>query len=154
MQFITTAVATVSLVALSGCATLEQISEEMQKANAQLGQATAPTQGGQASAPSMTDQSISQICKAADENKVRANSFYGGKGLSITAEVRSVNEGFKPRYRVYLTAGKVRVHAESNDLHAVSMLSSGNSVRVSGTVGDLDYDYQGCSITLKNANFQ
>ena len=145
MQFMPKVVVFVSLVALSGCAELEQISQEMQKATTQMSQATAPA---------MIDHPVSQICKAAEDNKVRADSLYGGKRLTVTAEVRSVNQRVNPRYAVFLEGEGFDVYATTNDLRAVSVLTSGNKVNVSGVVGQVTNIYPACAIYLDNATFQ
>ena len=96
---------------------------------------------------------LPQICQAAQDNRVRANDYYANKVLSITAEVRSINEGFQPRYRVYMKADKIHVHAETENQLAAKQLSKGKTTNVIGNIKDVSYDYQGCSVTLKDARF-
>jgi hypothetical protein len=126
-----------SLLALSGCVALDQAIKDVQKATA----------------PVMITESLPQICQAAKSNQVRANELYANKGLSITAEVRLVKEGFQPRYRVFMRSDQISIHAGTESLLNVTQLSVGKTARVSGTVSDVDYDYSGCSISLKDAKF-
>ena len=74
----------IPLLALAGCAALDQVAKDVQKATA----------------PVMLTESLPQICQAAKDNQVRANGLYANKGLAVSGEVRSVTEGFQPRYRV------------------------------------------------------
>lgn len=123
----------IPLLALAGCAALDQVAKDVQKA-------TAP-------------ESLPQICQAAKDNQVRANGLYANKGLAVSGEVRSVTEGFQPRYRVFLRSGQVSVHAGTDNKLNVTQLSTGKTARVSGVVSDVSYDYNGCSISLKDATF-
>lgn len=145
MQFMPKVVAIVSLVALSGCAELEQISQEMQKATTQMSQATAPA---------MIDHPVSQICKAVDDNKVRADSLYLGKRLTVTAKVKSVEDRINPRYAVWLEGDNFNVYAMTNDFRAVSVLTSGDKVNVTGVVDQVTNNYPRCAVFLENSTFQ
>ena len=127
----------IPLLALAGCAALDQVAKDVQKATA----------------PVMLTESLPQICQAAKDNQVRANSLYANKGLAVSGEVRSVTEGFQPRYRVFLRSGQVSVHAGTDNKLNVTQLSTGKTARVSGVVSDVSYDYNGCSISLKDATF-
>jgi hypothetical protein len=128
---------TLPILALAGCAALEQVAQDIQKATA----------------PVMVTDTLPQICQAAKSNKVRANNAYVGKSLAMTGEVRSVNEGFKPRYRVLLNAGQVWVHAGTENTASVSALTVGKSARASGVITDVSYGFDGCAISLKDATF-
>ena len=121
------------LATLSGCATLNQTTK-------------VPT-------PTEINTPLPDICQEAKNNSVKANSLYTNKGLSINAEVRTVNEGFQPRYRVFLLAGNIAVHAGTENKSNVESLSKGKTVTASGVVTEVSHDYRGCSITLKNATF-
>ncbi|EDC6278213.1 hypothetical protein GAW19_21955 [Salmonella enterica subsp. enterica serovar Enteritidis] len=125
------------LVALTGCAALDQIAQDMQEVTA----------------PVMITEALPRICQVAKDNKVRANELYVNKGLSASGEVRSVTEGFQPRYRVFMKAGDVAIHAGTEKSQQVTHLRTGKVARVSGVVTDVTYDYQGCSIALKDATF-
>ena len=127
----------IPLLALAGCAALDQVAKDVQKATA----------------PVMLTESLPQICQAAKDNQVRANGLYANKGLAVSGEVRSVTEGFQPRYRVFLRSGQVSVHAGTDNKLNVTQLSTGKTARVSGVVSDVSYDYNGCSILLKDATF-
>ena len=98
-------------------------------------------------------ETASQICRAASENNVRANSLYANKIFSATGEVRSVNEGFQPRYRVYLRSGNVAIHAGTENKIGASQLTVGKTTRASGIITAVSNDYSGCSISLKDATF-
>ena len=126
------------LTLLSGCVELER-----SVVNNQI--ATPP--------PSDIMDSLPQICQAAKDNRVSANDFYNNKGLSVSGNVMSINEGYKPRYRVYLKAGNIHVHAGTENQVNVKQLTVGRKATVDGTITDVSYDYQGCSIALKDASF-
>ena len=87
----------------------------------------------------------------AQNNQVQANSTYVGKGLAMTGEVRSVNEGFQPHYRVLLKAGQVSMHAGTDNKANVTALTVGKTARASGVITDVSYDFNGCAISLKDA---
>lgn len=125
------------LLALAGCASLDQAVKNVQ----------------QATAPVKITESLPQICQAAKNNQIRANDLYANKGLAASGEVRSVKEGFKPRYRVFMRSGKISIHAGTENQLNVTQLSIGKTARVSGVVTDVSYDFNGCSISLKNATF-
>jgi hypothetical protein len=125
------------IAVLAGCANLEQTVQQIQKATA----------------PVAIEQTLPQICQAAKENKVRANGLYVHKMLSISGEVRSIKEGFQPRYRVYLRSGNISIHAGTENTSVANSLTTGRTVRASGVVTDVDFDYNGCSITIKDATF-
>ncbi|EDB8709779.1 hypothetical protein BCQ47_21510 [Salmonella enterica subsp. enterica serovar Schwarzengrund] len=125
------------VLALAGCAALDQVAKDIQKATA----------------PVMVTETIPQICQAAKNNQIQANSNYVGKGLAITGQVRSVNEGIQPRYRVLLKAGQVSIHAGTENKANVTALSVGKSARASGVITDVSHDFNGCSISLKDTNF-
>lgn len=125
------------IAALSGCANLEQTMQQIQKATA----------------PVAIEKTLPQICQDAKANKVRANGLYVNKMLSVNGEVRSINEGFQPRYRVYLRSGNISIHAGTENTSVASSLTTGRTVRASGVVTDVDFDYNGCSITIKDATF-
>jgi hypothetical protein len=95
------------ILALAGCAALDQVAKDIQKATA----------------PVMVTDTLPQICQAAKNNQVQANSTYVGKGLAMTGEVRSVNEGFQPHYRVLLKAGQVSIHAGTDNKANVTALT-------------------------------
>jgi len=103
--------------------------------------------------PIMVTETLPQICQAAKSNQVRANSTYVGMGLTIVGEVRTINEGFKPRYRVLLKAGQVSIHAGTDNESSVTALTIGNTARASGVITDVSNDYNGCSISLKDSTF-
>lgn len=127
----------ISFLALSGCVALDQAVKSLP----------------QATAPVMITESLPQICQAAKSNQVRANVVYANKGLAVSGEVRSVKEGFQPRYRVFMRSGQISIHAGTENQLNVSQLSAGKTARVSGVVTDVSYDYKGCSISLKDATF-
>lgn len=102
--------------------------------------------------PTLSETTL-QICKAASENNVRANSLYTNKMFSVSGEVRSVNEGFQPRYRVYLRSGNVGIHAGTENKIRASQLTVGKTARASGIITSVSTDYTGCSISLKDATF-
>jgi len=126
-----------SLLVLSGCVALDQSVKGIQNATK----------------PTMITDSLPQICQEAKSNKVRANEIYRDKGLAISGVVRSVNEGFQPRYRVYMKADQIGIHAGTDNQANVTGLSAGATARVSGVITDVSYDFNGCSISLKNATF-
>lgn len=137
MKLLSKALPIAGILALAGCVTLDQAVKDIQTATA----------------PAVTKDTLPQICQAAKDNRVRANDFYVNKGLSISGEVMSINEGFQPRYRVYLKAGKIAVHAGTENQFAVKQLTVGKTANVTGTITDVSYDYQGCSVALKDARF-
>lgn len=103
--------------------------------------------------PAAVEQSPAQICQAVQENQVRANDYYINKSITLSGQVRSINEGYLPRFRIYLLANTVHVHASTQNLEQVKQLNVGQNARVSGVVESVAYKYDGCSITLKNAVF-
>ncbi|SDY50869.1 hypothetical protein [Nitrosomonas halophila] len=103
--------------------------------------------------PVMVTETLPQICQAAKNNQVQANSTYVGMSLTMTGEVRSVNEGFQPRYRVLLKAGKVSIHAGTDNKASVTALTVGKTARASGIITDVSNDFNGCAISLKDATF-
>lgn len=137
MKLLIKALPITGVLALAGCITLDQAVKDMQKATA----------------PVVIKDTLPQICQAAKDNSVRANDYYAKKGLSITGEVVSINEGFQPRYRVYMKAGKINVHAGTENQLAVRQLTVGRTANVIGTITDVSYDYQGCSVALNDSRF-
>lgn len=127
----------VGVLALAGCAGLDQVVKNVQTATA----------------PALVKETLPQICQAAKDNKVRANDSYVNRGLSVTGEVMSINEGFQPHYRVYMKADKINVHAGTENQLAVKQLTVGKTATVVGTITSVSYDYQGCSVALKDATF-
>jgi len=122
---------------LVGCVALDQVA-----------QGIPPTD-----TPVMLTESLPQICQAAENNQVQANSTYIGKGLRVTGEVQSVQESFQPHYRVLLHSDEVNIHAGTENKANVTSLVVGTTARVSGIVSNVSYDYSGCSISLKDATF-
>lgn len=120
-----------------GCAQLDQAMKDVQAITA----------------PPQVKETLPQICQAAKDNPVRANGLYVNKSLAISGEVAAINEGFQPRYRVYLKAGKIAVHAGTDNKLAVQQLTVGRAAQVVGTITDVSFDYQGCSVALKDARF-
>lgn len=105
------------------------------------------------SQPIPVSETLAQICKASSDNKVRTNNTYANKTLSATAEVRSVTERMNPRYWILLRSGTVAIHAGTDNMASATKLTKGSSVRVSGVITDISTDYNGCSISLKDAMF-
>jgi hypothetical protein len=128
---------------LAGCAPLEQAGREI-KSEKQIQPVTTQE---------VAKETLPQICQAAKDNRVRANDYYSNKGLAVTGEVKSVNEGFQPHYRVYMKAGTVHVHAGTENLAAAKQLTVGKTTKVMGVITDVSYGYDGCSISLKDATF-
>lgn len=126
-----------TILNLAGCAGLDQVVKNVQTATA----------------PALVKETLQQICKAAKDNSVRTNDSYANRGISVTGEVRSINEGFQPRYRVYMKVDKISVHAGTENLVAVKQLTVGKMATVVGTITSVSYDYQGCSVALKDATF-
>ncbi len=131
------ALAIVTVVTLTGCATLDQINKDVRNATAARTVTAEPAKDG-----------LPKICQAAKENRVRANDYYVKKSLSVTGEVRSVNEGFKPRYRIYLLSGDISIHAETESPTAAKQVTVGKNTKIFGTITDVAYDFQGCSISI------
>ncbi len=104
-------------------------------------------------APVAVKESVSQICKATEENQVRATGYYSGKTLTITGEVLSVTERFNPRYRIYLMAGKTHIHAGTENQSYAMKLTNGQQASVTGIIEGVSYNYRGCAISLKDAKF-
>ncbi len=104
-------------------------------------------------APTLINDTLPQICLAARNNRVVASDLYVNKELAIKGEVISISEGFQPRYRVFIKSGKIAVHAGTENKLAVKQVAVGRSVSVTGTITDVSYDYQGCSVSLKDARF-
>ncbi len=65
----------------------------------------------------------------------------------------AINDGIQPRYRVYMRSGKISIHASTENQIEVKQLTVGKTASVTGTINDVSYDYQGCSISLKDARF-
>lgn len=128
---------TLPILTLAGCAALDQVAKDIQKSTA----------------PVMVTDTPPQICQAAKNNKIQANNLYVGKRLSVTGEVQSINEGFKPRYRVLLSTGKVWVHAGTENMANVTALAVGKTYRASGVITDVSYGFDGCAIALKDSIF-
>lgn len=127
----------VGVLTLAGCAELDQVSKSVQTATA----------------PALVKETLPQICQAAKDNRVRANDSYANRGLSVTGQVMSINEGFQPHYRVFMKTDKINVHAGTENQYAVKQLTVGKMATVVGTITSVSYDYQGCSIALKDATF-
>jgi hypothetical protein len=137
MKLLTKTLPIIGILVLAGCAELNQSVKNVQT----------PT------VPSTSQETLPQICQAAKENRVKANDFYVNKGLSATGVVRSINEGFQPHYRVYMNADKINVHAGTENSSSVKQLTVGKMATVVGTITSVSYDYQGCSVALKDATF-
>lgn len=104
--------------------------------------------------PVTVKEPVSQICKETDENQVKANQYYTGKSITISAEVISVSERFNPRYRIYMREGKkLHIHAGTDNQAQVMRLTNGKRATVTGVIDNLAYEYDGCSIRLKNPEF-
>jgi hypothetical protein len=127
------------ILALSGCVTLDKAVRDIQTA-------TIP-------APATVNEPLPQICQAAKDNRIRANDFYSGKAITISGEVVSITEGFQPHYRVLMKAGKINVHAGTENQFSVKQLTVGRPAYVTGTITDVTYDFYGCSVALKDSRF-
>lgn len=127
------------ILTLAGCATLDQVAKDMQMA-------TAPT-------PIMVTESLPQICQAAKNNQVQANSTYVGKGVAITGEVQSVTEGIQPRYVVLLHAGRVAIYAGTDNMANVTALTGGKTATASGVIMSVAYSLNVCVISLRDSTF-
>lgn len=104
--------------------------------------------------PITVKESVSQICKEADANQVKANELYKGKSMTISGEVASVTERFNPRYRIYMMVGKkLHIHASTDNQAYAMKLTNGKQTTVTGIIENLTNDYNGCSISLKDAKF-
>lgn len=103
--------------------------------------------------PITVKESVSQICKAADENEVRATEYYSGKLMTITGKVESITERFNPRYRIYMMAGKVHIHASTDNQQYAMKLNTGKQATVTGTIYEVTNNHRGCAISLKEAKF-
>jgi predicted small secreted protein len=124
-------------LALSACVTLDQAVKDVQTAVR----------------PALIRETLPQICQAAKENRVRANEFYANKAMAATGEVKLISDGYKPRYRVMLQSDKINVHAGTDNQFAVKQLNVGKVASVTGTITDVSFDFQGCSIILKDSTF-
>lgn len=125
------------VLALTGCVTLDKAVRDIHSATA----------------PAVINDTLPQICQAVKDNRVRANDYYVGKVLSTSGEVASINEGFQPRYRVFMKSGKINVHAGTENQFAIKQLTVGRPAYVTGTITDVSYDFYGCSVALKDARF-
>lgn len=132
------------LIGLSGCKTLEALDQALK--NAQIDMPTPVTQ-----AP--ISKPLSEICSQAEANPIRASDLYSNKTLMVSGEVQLITEHYQPRYNVYLKAGSVSIHAGSEDKARVAQLSVGQRTTVTGVIKYIDYDFNGCSITLREARF-
>lgn len=132
------------LASLSGCKTLEALDQTLK--NAQIDMPAPTTQ-----AP--ISDSLSKICNQAEANPIRASDLYSNKTLMVSGEVQLITERYQPRYNVYLKAGSVSIHAGSEDKAGVAQLTVGKRTTVTGVIKDIDYDFNGCSITLREAKF-
>ena len=124
-------------IALSACGTLDQTIKDAQMAVR----------------PALIRDTLPQICHAAKDNQVRANDFYANKSMVATGEVRLISDGYKPRYRVLLKSDQIAIHAGTDNQFAVKQLNVGKQTNVTGTITDVSFGYQGCSIMLKDASF-
>lgn len=122
---------------LASCVTLDKVFDDLQAITA----------------PTTLMETPEQICQAAAQNKVAANDRYVGKRFSTTGEVRLINEGFTPSYRVLLKKGSINIHAGTENKNAVKALQVGSTTRVSGVIRHVSNDSANCSISLKNATF-
>lgn len=120
---------------LSGCAQLDQISQNLQ----------------QATAPVTVTESLSKICQDIDENKIRANEYYKNKTLSATGEISLISK-HSNGYTVLIESGPATIHADTPYKQKIINLSTGTTVSVSGVISRVDF-IVGCSISLKNATF-
>lgn len=132
------------LVSLSGCKTLEALDQTLK--NAQIDMPTPVTQ-----AP--ISESLSKICSQAEANPIRASDLYSNKTLMVSGEIQLITERYQPRYNIYLKAGSVSIHAGSEDKAGVAQLSVGQRTTVTGVIKEIDHDFNGCSITLREAKF-
>jgi hypothetical protein len=115
---------------------LDQVAKDVQKATA----------------PVMLTETLPQICQAAKDNQVRANGLYANKGLAGVVKCARHRRLPASLPRV-LRSDQVSVHAGTDNKLNVTQLSTGKTARVSGVVSDVSYDYNGCSISLKDATF-
>lgn len=132
------------LATLSGCKTLEALDQTLK--NAQIDMPAPTTQ-----AP--ISDSLSKICNQAEANPIRASDLYSNKTLMVSGEIQLITERYQPRYNIYLKAGSVSIHAGSEDKAGVAQLSVGQRTTVTGVIKEIDHDFNGCSITLREAKF-
>ncbi len=132
------------LASLSGCKTLEALDQTLKNAQIDM-----PPPAQQAP----ISDSLSKICSQAEANPIRANDLYTNKTIKVNGEVQLITERYQPRYNVLLKAGTVSVHAGSEDKSGVALLSVGQRTTVTGVIKDIDYDFNGCSISLKESKF-
>lgn len=145
MKVIKYAAPALLMFALSGCETLEALDQTLKNTQINIPVPT-PTQ-------TPISDSLSKICGEAEKNAIRANDLYANKLLSVTGDVKLVTERYQPRYNVLLKVGKTSIHAGSEDKSGVARLNIDQKATVSGIIKDIDYDFNGCSISLKEATF-
>lgn len=123
--------------ALGACSTLEQASNAMQTAIA----------------PVVVKETLPQICQEAKSNQVKATDYYAGKRISVTGELKSINERTMPRYQISLKTQNVHIFTGTDKLSEVKQLVVGKVTTVVGTISNVSNDKLGCSIALKDSVF-
>ena len=106
--------------------------------------------------PEMVKDSLSQICKEAKSNYIRASDLYRNKGMSIKGKVYRFNE-----FVIYIDVNNnVGASIQLKDPQAVKRISMGQTIYVTGVISSVSYtsapylDSGGaCGISLKNATF-
>ncbi len=138
------ALTVVGIFTLSGCADLDQALKDIQKAGA------TPAKP----APTLIDDTLPQICQAAKDNPVKANEQYVNRGMSIRGEVRNIRESFQPRYRIYMVADQINVHAGTDNSSEVLQLKTGTTTTAIGIIENVSYDFNGCAVQLIETSFK
>lgn len=135
---------TLSGLALSGCAAIDNSMQSLQKSIQDL---TAPT----------TTDSITQICQASKQNPVRATNTYVGQALPVYAQLKRIDDDFLASlsagktYRLILETEGAAIVLSSNNKSKVSSLNIGDRINASGVIEHISNDYSGCIISLKYA---
>jgi len=99
------------------------------------------------------DQALKDIQKAG-ATPVKANEQYVNRGMSIRGEVRNIRESFQPRYRIYIVADQINVHAGTDNSSEVLQLKTGTTTTAIGIVENVSYDFNGCAVQLIETSFK
>ena len=107
----------------------------------------------------MVNVPLSEICKEAKANEIRATELYEGKSLTVKGKIHSINIERPGRPAgVDITVGNVIVGLEAKDKQAIKRVSNGQTISASGVISSVGYNDiviggKPCVIILKKATF-
>jgi hypothetical protein len=122
-----------AVMQLSGCASFDTITNQLQTA---IG-------------PAKTTATPTQICQDFAENQIRARDLYVGKSLSVTGPVRTIDDGGV----VVSVTDSIDIRSRGVNYDALKKFNVGKTATISGRIDYVSKLGRSCNIILMNSGF-